>query len=290
MASDTASDFIPRRVAILGVGLLGGSVARALRRHQIDVVGYSRTPETRAMALQQGVVTEAYASLADACEGCDVVVVASPVDRIADMVLQAAPFIDDGALITDVGSTKALIVHSVAKDQRAAEKFVAAHPIAGSEKTGVEHSRSDLFDNKMIVITPGPSNSAERLLRCEQFWRLTGGQTVRMTPAIHDQQLAAISHVPHLISSLLACLPAEEALPLVGSGWSDMTRVASGDPTMWTAICQHNSQAIVDQIGTVIAQLQSVQQMVAASDQQALHDWLAAAKSRKDRTQSSETR
>ena len=235
-----------RRVAILGVGLLGGSVAMALRRRRpdLEIVGWARGGDKRQRAVQSGVVDRAVENAAAACEGCDVVVVATPVDRVAELVIEAAAATPTGCLITDVGSTKASIVEAVGQDPLAGEKFVAAHPIAGSEKAGLENASPTLFDGRLVVITPAPAADPERTLRAARFWQTTGAETLVLTADRHDTLLATTSHVPHLVSAAVARLVTPESRPLVGTGWLDTTRIAAGDPRLWTAIVAENRSAI----------------------------------------------
>ena len=272
-----------QRVAILGVGLLGGSVAMALRRRGVHVVGYSRRESSCRAAIEAGAIDEGFTEIEPACRGSDVVVVASPVDKIVELALAADQVLGEDALITDVGSTKARIVAEIAvQSPSLARKFVAAHPIAGSEKTGVENATATLLEGKLVILTPGDHTPAAAVDRAAAFWLQTGGELLSMSPEQHDQRLAAVSHVPHLVSSLLASLVDDECLPLVGSGWRDMTRVAAGDPTMWTAICVHNREAILGQLDHFSDALGSLREMLARGDMAALKTWLDDAKARKE--------
>lgn len=278
-ASEPTEAQPPRRVAILGVGLLGGSVAKAIRRKipGVHLAGYSRKAETRELAVSCGALNEAYDTLAETCAAADVVVVATPVDKVADLVIEAAAAAPSSCLITDVGSTKQQIVDRVENDVKAAARFVAAHPIAGSEKTGVQHATETLFDGKMVVLTPSSKTDAGMLARADAFWAATGGTTIQMTPAIHDKHLAAVSHVPHLISSAVTRLATGDALPLVGSGWRDITRVAAGDPGMWTAIVKENRSAIVHQLQALIESATELQTLITSESDSDLESWLAVA-------------
>jgi len=276
----------PRRVAILGVGLLGGSVALAVRRirPQTTFIGYSRTPGKLDQALGLGVIDQTSDSIAEACRDCDVVVVATPVDRIAPLVVEAAGASPPTCLITDVGSTKAKILADVAKHPQAARKFVAAHPIAGSEKSGNQHAVADLLDGKIVVLTANTATDPAWLARAERFWTLTGGSTCWMSGEDHDAHLAAISHVPHLVSALVARMVPPQARSLVGSGWRDITRVAAGDPEMWTAICQENRQAICQELQRLSEELTRLQQIISQSQDEALTQWLGEAKRVKEQS------
>ncbi len=215
-------------------------------------------------------------------DDADVIVVATPVDRIAAMVIEAAKHCPDDCLITDVGSTKAGIVAAIDADQKAAAKFVAAHPIAGSEKSGCDHAIETLFDGKVVVVTPSDQTSNEMIDAARSFWSMTGANVLTMTPAEHDDHLAAVSHVPHLMSSLIARMVPDQARPLVGSGWQDITRVAAGDPEMWLAICQENRPAIINELTRLAGELDQMRTFVSTSNDEKLLQWLAEAKQSKE--------
>jgi prephenate dehydrogenase len=286
IADDWRGQDWPRRVAILGVGLLGGSVALSARRARKGTVwlGLARSPEKRERLQRSGIVDVAADSVEATVAGCDVVVVASPVDQIAALVLEAAVHCPAECLITDVGSTKGRIVAAVAADPLARGKFLAAHPIAGSEKTGAEHASPTLFDGKLIVLTPGESTDPKLLAKATHFWQLTGGRTKSMSAAAHDAHLAAVSHVPHLVSALVAKLTRPEARSLVGSGWEDITRVAAGDPSLWTAICQENRQAIGRELARYAEELSRLCRILDTEDDERLWSWLAEAKRVKEQS------
>lgn len=283
---DPSTEPWPRRVAILGVGLLGGSLGLALRRAvpEIEIVGTSRNAHRRALAIDRGAVTEATESVAEACRECDVVVVCSPVDRIAAMVIEAADHAAADCLITDVGSTKKGIVEAVARQPAAMNRFVAAHPIAGSEKTGVENASASLFDGRVIILTPQDQEESWRTTAAECFWRLTGGRIVTMSPQDHDAHLASVSHVPHLMSALVAKMASPEARGLVGTGWRDITRVAAGDPTLWTAITSENRVAISTELAKLAAAVDELRKKIDGGSEDELFRWLTEAKEIKEQT------
>ena len=269
----------PARVAVLGVGLLGGSVAKALRELHpgVELVAWVRSKEKLADLSTLGIFDHVTDSLEASVRQCDVVVVASPVNHIAKLVREASLHCPANCLITDVGSTKLGIVDSVDQDPKARERFVAAHPIAGSEKTGIAHSRADLFVQKRILLTPGQYVDPKWLAKAHAFWGLTRGITQEMMPKDHDTHLAAISHVPHLLSSLVAKVAPSDARALAGSGWNDITRVAAGDPAMWTAICQENRTAISEELNRVREEFDRLQKIVDTADDASLQAWLAEA-------------
>jgi prephenate dehydrogenase len=250
----------------------------------VEIIGTSRDASRRDRAVACGAVHRAVDSISDACQDVDVVVIAAPVDRIAAMAIEAAENTPDDCLITDVGSTKAGIVEAIARHASARAKFVAAHPIAGSEKTGVEHASESLFDSRLIIITPSGSEPTNLVERAERFWSLTGGQTILMSPEQHDTHLASVSHVPHLVSALVARLTSPAARRLIGTGWRDITRVASGDPGMWTAIVGENRAAISDQLRRFADGVDELRQMIDSASDEDLYRWLEEAKQIKDET------
>jgi prephenate dehydrogenase len=291
--SDRKETLRLRRVTIAGVGLLGGSVAMAVRRFDptVQVVGLVRNRDKGKHLVATGLLDRFADDIDDACSDSDCVVVATPVDRLAQIVIDAAKASPDDCLITDVGSTKADIVHAVASEPLAVAKFVAAHPIAGGEKSGAEHASESLFDDKPVVLTPDDRTPESQLKKANAFWMAVGGRTVVMSADQHDVHLAAISHVPHLVSALVAKMVpastgsetdgAEPPGALVGSGWRDITRVAAGDPEMWTAICAANRTAILSEMDRLASGLHGLKSILQAGDDQALFDWLNEAKQAK---------
>lgn len=275
----------PRKVAIIGVGLLGGSFGLAVRQAfpSCQVIGVSRRAPSRQQALQRAAVQQATDDATAACDGADLIVLATPVDRVARYVQQLAPHCPSDALITDLGSTKASIVAAAEADPLGRQMFVGSHPIAGGEQTGAQHARQELFRGKTVVLTPTERTDARRLQRAGRIWAALGASVVQMSPQAHDQAVAAVSHVPHLLASLLASLPSEEARRLAGSGWCDTTRVASGDPEMWAAICQENAAAIVAEIDRLRQSLDQLRQRIADGETAAVHDVLQQAKQARDR-------
>lgn len=280
-AFELASPCIDHRRGLAGWKRCDGDQASFARNR---IVGYSRTKEKRDFAVQQGIIDSASDSIEAACDGANVVVVASLVDQIAPLAKQAAASTPDDCLITDVGSTKAGIVESVRTCEAARVKFLAAHPIAGSEKTGAANAKADLFDGKVIVLTPDDQTNEDLTAKATRFWEMTGGQIVVLSPKDHDTYLAAVSHVPHLVSSAVCRLMPPQAKALVGSGWRDITRVAAGDPDLWTAICQENRAAIQAELERAIEDMNALKSLLENEDDSALTNWLAEAKTIKDQT------
>lgn len=268
MSLDVLQQMIPQRVAILGPGLLGASVGHGVRRlwPNATVVAWARSAETRQQAVEVGAATLAVESLQEACEQADFVVAATPVTVIAEHLIAAARVCRPHAVLTDVGSTKQAIVEAVEADPNAALYYVGSHPIAGGDKAGPLHGREDLFRGRLVVLTPTEASDPDRVRWLTSFWQALGAQTISTGPTEHDQILAATSHLPHLVASALASIIPSQAVPFVGPGWRDTTRVAGGSPTMWSAICRENGPAIVEQLGAMVSVLETLRRAVATGD------------------------
>ena len=256
-AGDSAAErFTATSVAIIGVGLIGGSIARTIARldPRIEVRGFARSDSSAQTLSRFDWLDRVETDLPTLCRDVDVVVVTTPVDRIASLVNRCAELVPPSTLITDGGSTKSIIAGRTA----GIANFIAAHPIAGSERSGPESAMDDLFDGKLAILTPSSAADPKITHRCESFWRWLGCRVISMTPEDHDAQLAAVSHVPHLIASLVAANTPGSAAELVGSGWRDITRVAGGDAEMWTAIVQQNGGPVAEHLRALRDDLQSL--------------------------------
>ena len=244
-------------LALIGVGLIGGSVGLAARRRGIGtrVVGFDRDRLTLEQALGRGILDEAAPSLAAAVREADLVMICTPVDTIASHVLAVAAACRPGTLLTDVGSTKATIVRDIQGRLPTGIAFVGSHPLAGSEKKGPGFARADLFDDRLVVITPDKSVSDNALSQVTAFWHSLGAFVRVMCPVEHDRALALTSHLPHLVAAALAGVLPPEWADLTATGFRDTTRVASGDPALWTAIFQSNREALLAALNRFEAQL-----------------------------------
>lgn len=274
----------PARAAIIGVGLLGGSIGAALRKcwPDLPVVGVARRQETRQAALDRGAVSEVSDDAIAACRGADLVLVCTPVSMIASVVIDAAGVVGEEALITDVGSTKAKIVREIEENPAARQKFVGSHPIAGSEKSGPENAVPGLLQGKSVIVTPTERTDPQRSARVTQLWERLGATVTTLSPEQHDQIFAATSHVPHLVSAAIASIITPDSLPYVGSGWRDMTRVAAGDPRMWTAICLANAEAILTSTRQFSRQLAILTDAIEKRDVEQIESFFREAKALRD--------
>ncbi|EMI46917.1 prephenate dehydrogenase [Rhodopirellula sp. SWK7] len=274
-----------RTIAVVGLGLLGGSVAKAVRGQSGDaavrVIGCARRAETREFAVKHGFVDDVTDDPVEAAAQADLVLIATPVDRIADYVINIAAKCPQ-VLMTDVGSTKFRIVEAVKAAPEAAARFVAAHPIAGSEKTGLQHACGDLFQDKPIVITASGDECPGAIEAVTLFWESTGGRVVHLTPRRHDDLLAISSHMPHLMSSLVANQLPGEAIPMVGTGWLDTTRIAAGDEGLWTAIVSENRDAILSALEQTAGNLGDLIDVIRSRDDESLTGFLREAREKRE--------
>jgi len=273
-----------KTVAIVGVGLVGGSIGLALRQRGLaDVVmGIGRRQPTLRTARRVGAVTNTTIDLAKGVAEAELVIVATPASRIVEFVRQVAAACPEGTLITDVGGAKRVIVEALDEGLPRGCRFLGSHPIAGSEKTGASHARADLFDGRIAVLTPTKNTRAEDFDTLEQFWSGLGAVVVQMSAAEHDQALAVTSHVPHLAAAALALVQSEPYFRFAGTGLLDTTRVASGDPALWRQIFALNRQNVLAALDQYGRQLTAMCAAIQQSDDVALERLLAAAKKNRD--------
>jgi prephenate dehydrogenase len=272
-----------RRVALIGTGLIGGSVGLALARAGVDVVGYDRDPSRTERAKELGVVGEIAPNLASAVAGVDGVVVAVPVGHVAAVVVDA---LDAGApLVTDVGSVKAPVVAAVEQQRpELSSRFVGGHPMAGSEQDGLDGADADLFVGATWVLTPTAATDPEAFQAVRSLVVGLGAEAVEVSPGQHDALVAVVSHVPQLAASTLMDVAATRGerhatlLRLAAGGFRDMTRVAAGHPGIWPDICVANRDAIVAALDEYVAALSDVRQLVDGRDRDGLLDVLQRAR------------
>ncbi|MGC9454656.1 MAG: prephenate dehydrogenase [Phycisphaerae bacterium] len=273
-----------RCVTIVGVGLLGGSLGLALkaRSPSVRICGVGRRRSSLDEALACGAIDEAYLEAADPARDSDLVVLATPVGAFEKHLRDIAPVLDDDAVVTDVGSTKAFVVRAAQRALGRDGPFVGSHPMAGSEKKGVAHASADLFEGATCVITPMPAAPAAAAERIEKLWRSLGMRTLRMSPEQHDRAVAAVSHMPHALSAILALLPEDEQLDVAATGFRDMTRLAGGDPEVWRDILVTNRDAIVESLDAMDESLARLRDMLELADAPGIEALLGEAKARRD--------
>ncbi len=277
-------------VAIVGVGLIGGSIGLALRARKLadKVIGTGSRAETLETALGLGAITEIAPDVKNAAAGADLVVVCAPVGHIVQLVRSLAPHCPAGTLITDAGSTKAEIVHQL-QDAAAADKawkaevpFIGSHPLAGNEKKGPRHASAELFAGRTVIITPTAAATKADCRRLSEFWTSLGAAVIEMPPDEHDRALAATSHLPHLAAAAIAGLTPEQYVTLTASGWQDSTRIAAGDPSLWRQILQANRTNVLAALDEYMARLAEWRAALEAQDAAKLEKLLTEAKRIRD--------
>jgi cyclohexadieny/prephenate dehydrogenase len=270
------------RVAVIGMGLLGGSVAGAARARGVAkrVVGVSRGRDTAAAAVAAGLADEGTADLAAGVAGADLVVLCTPVFAMADTLRHAAPQLAPGALVTDVGSVKGRLVETLPGLLPVGVTYVGAHPMAGSHQTGLRHASQDLFEGAACVLTPTGSTPSAALARVRGFWTALGARIFERDPAQHDAEVAWVSHLPHAVAfafaASLATAPAS-AFGLKGAGFRDFTRIAASDPELWADILATNAKALSGPLAHAAGELARLSRAIEAGDVETLHRFLAAA-------------
>src|SRR3989338_4760180 len=250
----TAPQF--KKIVIFGAGLIGGSFALALRKANAagEVVGFGRSETTLQQAMQLGIIDSIGQDAAAEVGDADLILLATPVGQMAEIMARIAPHLGALTLITDGGSTKSDVVAAVyAQLGSKVAQFVPAHPIAGAEKSGAGATQADLYVGKKVVLTPLPENSAESVARVRQAWELCGAVVSELTPQQHDAVFAAVSHLPHLLSFALVHDLAQRdnrdlLLSFAASGFRDFTRIAASSPEMWRDICMANRDALMEEL------------------------------------------
>jgi len=282
------------RLVVVGVGLIGGSLALALREKDTvrEVVGVGRSQRNMDDALRLGIIDRAETDLRVALHGADVVLVATPVAQMPRVFAEIAPALERQSLVTDGGSTKQDVIAAA----RAAfgariHQFVPGHPIAGTEQTGASAAFPELFRNRKVVLTPLPENTQEAAAAVRAMWETTGATVIDMTAERHDAILAAVSHLPHLLAfglvEELALRPdAADYFRFAAGGFRDFTRIASSSPEMWRDIALANRAFLLDELQRYRSQVERLEQLVASADgdrlfrlfataRDARNDWLA---------------
>lgn len=275
---------LEQTVAIVGVGLIGGSIAAALKQRQLAtrVIGVGRNVQRLEAARAAGLIDVGLTDLAEAARESQLVIVCTPVDRIVADVRAAAAVMKKGSLITDAGSVKSPICEALRDLSTGPVTFVGSHPLAGSEKQGFEHASPTLFEQKVCVITPQRDSPADQVRRTHRFWQALGMNTCELSPADHDRALACTSHLPHAVASALAMTLDESHRPFAASGFRDTTRIAAGDPELWMAIFLQNSVPLLSSLDQMIHHLSEFRSALEQGDAAALKKLLQQAKTARD--------
>jgi cyclohexadieny/prephenate dehydrogenase len=275
-------DPIFRRVALLGLGLIGSSIARAARARgglAGEIVAHAKTPRTLARVAELGIADHIDPDPASAVQGADCVILCAPVGAYADLAATIAPQLAPGAILSDVGSTKQSVIRDVGPHVPDGVHFVPAHPLAGTEYSGPDAGFAELFENRWCLLTPPPGTDAASVARVEQFWRGLGSMVSIMEPAHHDRVLAIVSHLPHLLAFTicgtaddLADETRQQVLQFAATGFRDFTRIAASDPTMWRDVFLNNRDALLEMLARFTEDAQAMARAVRWGDEAYIED------------------
>jgi prephenate dehydrogenase len=279
-----------RKITIIGVGLLGGSIGLAARKFRVakEIAGFIRSKKTIAECEKFGATDFATNDLLAAVSNADLVILCTPLAQMRSLTEQFLSALKRGAIVTDVGSVKAGVVRELESlVKKTGAQFVGGHPMAGAEKTGVAAARENLFDNAVCVLTPTKKTNSAALKKLEQFWKSLGARVLKMDAAQHDLLVSRSSHLPHVVAATLANLVLNPASPkqqaaLCANGFRDTTRIASGSPEMWRDIALANRKNLSRSLDAFISDLQKFQRILKKSDAKAVSNFFATAKLRRD--------
>ena len=270
-----------QNVALIGLGLIGSSIAWAARRAGLagSIAGYAQSQKTRDTALKLGFVDSAPASAVEAVKNADLVILCTPVGTYGALAQEIQSALKPGAILSDAGSVKMAVVRDVSPFVPEGVHFIPAHPVAGTEFSGPESGFAELFDNRWCILTPPPGADRAAVARLTRFWRRCGSNVDYMTPEHHDLVLAVTSHLPHLIAYNMVGTAADleqvtqsEVIKYSASGFRDSTRVAASDPTMWRDIFLNNREAVLEMLGRFSENISVLQRAIRWGDGDALFD------------------
>ncbi len=283
------------KIAIIGVGLLGGSLGLALQQRGVCVTGYFRSQISADAALQLGIVTHATTELKNAVSNQDIVILCTPIAQMPPICREILPYLNPHTIVSDVGSTKKQLVqelHSILSQANC--HYVGAHPMAGSEKIGMQHATANLFQNALCLLTPTKKTNQEALRTIEKIWYEIGCRTQILSPEEHDRLVCRASHLPHLLAAalvrhVLGATDPREATPeaqkiqklqnsICASGFRDTTRVASGSPEMWRDIIMSNREEIYKEITAFRSDLDEVTNLVQSGTEKEIYTFFTRAR------------
>ncbi len=271
-----------QRVAIIGFGLIGSSLARVLRRDSPEtrIVACARRAETLATVKRLALADATTDDAAAAVAGADLVVIATPLSAYAEVARRIAPALEDGAIVTDVGSVKGAAIAALQPTLPKRVHFVPGHPVAGTEHSGPEAGFADLFRDRWCILTPLPETAPAAVARIAALWEMAGMRVATMAADHHDKVLAVTSHLPHLIAYTIVGTATElgqdlqsEVVAYSAGGFRDFTRIAASDPVMWRDIFLSNREAVLELLQRFNEDLTALQRTIRRGDGEALHEW-----------------
>jgi cyclohexadieny/prephenate dehydrogenase len=264
-----------RRVALIGLGLIGSSLAHAMRRGKLadHIAGHAKSEATRATAIRLGFADSVHASAAEAVKGADLVILCTPVGACGAIAAEIGPHLQKGAILTDVGSVKETILRDVGAHVPEDVHFIPGHPIAGTEQSGPESGFAELFDGRWTILTPTAESDPAAVELLKQYWEAVGSRVELMDAVHHDLVLAITSHLPHLIAFNIVGTAAHleevtnsEVIKYSAGGFRDFTRIAASDPVMWRDVFLNNKEAVLEMLGRFHEDLSALQRAIRFGD------------------------
>jgi cyclohexadieny/prephenate dehydrogenase len=270
-----------KRIALIGFGLIGGSIARAAREQGLagEIVATAHSAQSRARVAELGIVDRVVETNAEAAKDADLVILCIPVGACGPVAQEIASYLKPGAIVSDVGSVKGAVVRDMAPHLPAGVHFVPAHPVAGTEHSGPDSGFAELFINRWCILTPPEGTDADAVERLRAFWAVLGAKVEIMTPDHHDLVLAITSHLPHLIAYTivgtadeLGQVTSSEVMKFSAGGFRDFTRIAASDPIMWRDVFLANKDAVLEMLGTFNEDLSKLTRAIRRGDGEALFE------------------
>jgi prephenate dehydrogenase len=279
-----------KKVTLAGVGLLGGSLGLALKQRELAdlVVGFVRREQSIKECETHGAVDSATLDLHEAISGAELVVLCTPIAKMAALAKQMRPALANGAIVTDVGSVKESVVRDLeGLIAKLGGEFIGSHPMAGAERMGVAAARGDLFNNAVCIVTPTSKSDKTAVEKVEELWRSVGARPLRMLPELHDELVSRSSHLPHVLAATLANAVLDPKQPkrqgaLCANGFRDTTRIASGSPEMWRDIALANRENLISALDSFVEDLQDFRRILKTKNEKALSKFFETAKKRRD--------
>ncbi len=273
-----------KKITIIGLGLIGGSLALAIKEKKLakEIAGVSRRKSTIDRAIKNKIVDFATLDLKSGVKDSDLVIISTPVLKIAEIAKSIAPFLRKGAILTDAGSTKRCVVKDIEKAKLKDIYFVGSHPIAGSEKSGIKYADKDLFKRACCILTKTKNTDPKAVAMLKKFWGRLGMRVVIMPPDTHDRLLSRMSHLPHAVSVSLANSAGKDGLKFAAGGFKDTTRIASGEPELWKDIFFTNRDNLIKDIKILKKELLKIETALKSNNSRAILKLLSRAKSIRD--------
>ena len=273
-----------RQITIIGVGLIGGSIGLAVKKKGLAsrVVGVTAHKSSLKKARRRGAIDAGILNVKNSVLGSDMVILATPVDKILDVLKKVKPCLKKGCIVIDVGSIKGSIVQKAEEIIGSKGYFVGTHPMAGSEQRGVDKANRDLFRNAPCILTRTGKTDRKALKAVANFWKIMGSKIYVLSPREHDNKISKVSHLPHVVACALSLIPRPSSMNFASTGFKDTTRIASGDPDLWMSILLANRSNVIRDVKDYVKRLQEIKDSIARGRKGKLKKMLSNAKKKRD--------